>query len=145
MQELGKVDGDVAAANTRPRKARRNRSNQPWQKIVSEYRASGLSIQAYCKRSGISRSSMSRYLARAREAERIDGTQDAASATNTAAQTLAGFVRVGIVDREVNATSGSTLDLPELILGDGIRLRLPVHAIEPLLQAMIGRIGGGAR
>lgn len=114
--------------------------------VVGEYRASGLTIQAYCERSGVSRSSMTRYLALARQAERISGTQHAAGATDAVAQAVAGFVRVGIVDRGVNGTANaSACDVPELILGDGIRLRLPVYSIEPLLQAMIDCIGRGAR
>ncbi|WP_421023126.1 IS66 family insertion sequence element accessory protein TnpA [Paraburkholderia sp. A1RO-5L] len=144
MQETERLSGD-AAAHALPRRERPNRSTRPWQELVDEYRASGLSILAYCKRSGISRSSMSRYLVRAREAER-SGDTHAASATGAIAQAMTGFVRVGIVDGGVNATAnGSACDVPELILGNGIRLRLPVYSIEPLLQAMIDRIGGGTR
>jgi hypothetical protein len=140
MQETEKLSGD-AAAHALPRRRRRNRSPRPWQELVGEYRASGLSMLAYCKCSGISRSSMSRYLVRAREAERSGNTQHAASATGATAQAMAGFVRVGIVDADVSATAkGSACDVPELILGDGIRLRLPVYSIEPLLHAMIDRI-----
>jgi hypothetical protein len=145
MQETERLSGD-AAAHALPRRERRNQSTRPWQELVGEYRASGLSILAYCKRSGISRSSMSRYLVRAREAERSGDTQHAASATGAIAHAMTGFVRVGIVDGGVNATAnGGASDVPELILGDGIRLRLPIYSIGPLLQAMIDRIGGGTR
>jgi hypothetical protein len=113
---------------------------------VDEYRASGLTIQAYSERSGISRASMTRYLALARKAEESSGTEHAGTATGAQAQAMAGFMRVGIVDRGVGATgSESACDVPELILGNGIRLRLPACAVEPLLQAMIDRIGAGAR
>jgi hypothetical protein len=55
-------------------------------------------------------------------------------------------MRVGIVDRAVGVSGNtSACEVPELILGDGIRLRLPVYVLEPLLQAMIDRIGAGAR
>lgn len=146
MQELEKSSGDEAVASALPPRRQRNRGTRPWREVVGEYRASGLTIQAYCERSGLSRSSMTRYLALARQAERSGGTQHAASATGAIAQAMTGFVRVGIVDGGVNATAnGSASDIPELILGDGIRLRLPVYSIEPLLQAMIDRIGGGAR
>ncbi|MBV8523510.1 MAG: hypothetical protein JOY71_15530 [Acetobacteraceae bacterium] len=72
--------------------------------------------------------------------------QQNAGATVAVAQTVAGFMRVGIVDRAGDATgNGNACDVPELILGDGIRLRLPVSVLEPLLRAMIDRIGAGAR
>jgi len=89
---------------------------------------------------------MTRYLALARHAERSGEVQLNAGATVAVAQTRAGFMRVGIVDRAIGATgNGNSCDVPELILGDGVRLRLPVYALEPLLQAMIDRIGAGAR
>jgi hypothetical protein len=98
---------------------------------VGEYRASGLTIQAYIERSGISRSSMNRYLALARHAERGDDIQHNTSATIAAAQPIAGFMQVGIADHAISATgNGSACDVPELILGDGIRLRLPVYVLD---------------
>lgn len=39
--------------------------------------------------------------------------------------------------------NGSACDVPESILGEGVRLRRPVYALEPLLQATIVRIGEG--
>ncbi|WP_199189449.1 hypothetical protein [Trinickia dabaoshanensis] len=72
--------------------------------------------------------------------------QQNAGATLAVAQSMAGFMRVGIVDRAMGATvNGNACEVPELILGDGVRLRLPVSALGPLLQAMINRIGAGAR
>jgi hypothetical protein len=146
MQETEKLSGDAAGVSSPPRRRRRSRGTRPWREVVGEYWASGLTIQAYCERSGISRSSMTRYLALARQAERSGGTEQAVNATGAVAQAMAGFVRVGIVDRGMGASgNGNACDVPELILGDGIRLRLPVYALEPLLQAMIDRIGAGAR
>ena len=146
MQETEKLPGNAADVNSSPTSRRRNRGTRPWREVIGEFRASGLTIQAYSERSGISRSSMTRYLALARHAERSGDIQQNADATVAAAQTVAGFMRVGIVDRAVDATgNGNSCDVPELILGDGIRLRLPVYALEPLLQAMIDRIGAGAR
>ncbi len=143
MQETEKLPGDAQDVNSPPARRRRNRSTRPWREVIGEFRASGLTIQAYSERSGISRSSMTRYLALARQAERTGGAEHAASCVS---QSVAGFMRVGIVDRAMGATSnGNSCDVPELILGDGVRLRLPVYALEPLLQAMIDRIGAGAR
>ncbi|WP_254367212.1 hypothetical protein [Paraburkholderia sp. NMBU_R16] len=89
---------------------------------------------------------MTRYLALARHAERSGDVRQNAGATVALARNVAGFMRVGIVDRAMDATgNGSSCDVPELILGDGVRLRLPAYALEPLLQAMIDRIGAGAR
>jgi hypothetical protein len=145
MQETEKLPGDAADVSSSPARRRRNRGTRPWREVIGEFRASGLTIQAYSERSGISRSSMTRYLALARQAERSGDIQNA-GATVAVAQTVAGFMRVGIVDRAVGATgNGNSCDMPELIWGDGIRLRLPVYALEPLLQAMIDRIGAGAR
>lgn len=146
MQETEKLAGDAAGVAPPPPRRRRKRSTRPWREVIGEFRASGLTIQAYSERSGISRSSMTRYLALARHAERSGEVQLNAGATVAVAQTRAGFMRVGIVDRAIGATgNGNSCDVPELILGDGVRLRLPVYALEPLLQAMIDRIGAGAR
>jgi hypothetical protein len=146
MQEAEKLPGDAQSVTLLPASGRRNRGTRPWREVIGEFRASGLTIQAYSERSGISRSSMTRYLALASQAERRGDTAHAATATSAVSQSVAAFMRVGIVDRAVGASgNGSPCDVPELILGDGIRLRLPVHALEPLLQAMIDRIGAGAR
>ncbi|MFX1716004.1 hypothetical protein [Paraburkholderia sp. A1RO-5L] len=105
-----------------------------------------MTIQAYSERSGISRSSMTRYLALARYAERSGDVQQNSGATVSLARNMAGFMRVGIVDCAMDATgNGSSCDVPELILGDGVRLRLPAYVLESLLQAMINRIGAGPR
>lgn len=145
MQETEKLYGDAQDVSSPPARRRRNRT-RPWREVIGEFRASGLTIQAYSERSGISRSSMTRYLALARQAERSGDMQQNAGAAVAVAQTVAGFMRVGIVDRAMGATgNGNSCDVPELILGDGVRLRLPVYALEPLLQAMIDRIGAGAR
>jgi hypothetical protein len=75
-------------------------------------------------------------LALARHAERSGDVQQNAGATVAFARNMAGFMHVGIVDRATDATgNGSSCDVPELILGDGIRLRLPVYVLEPLLLA----------
>ena len=146
MQETEKLAEDAADVSSAPATRRSKRGTRPWREVIGEFRASGLTIQAYSERSGISRSSMTRYLALARHAERSGEVQQNAGATITAAQSVAGFMRVGIVDRAMDATgNGSPCDVPELILGDGVRLRLPAYALEPLLQAMIDRIGAGAR
>lgn len=58
-------------------------STRPWRDVKSEYRASGLTIQAYCERSGIGRSSITRHLAHAREVGQSGDTQHAASATGS--------------------------------------------------------------
>ena len=146
MQETQKLPEDAADVSSPPARRRRNRGTRPWREVIGEFRASGLTIQAYSERSGISRSSMTRYLALARHAERSGDVQQNAGATVALAQTMAGFMRVGIVDRAMDATgNGSSCDVPELILGNGVRLRLPAYALEPLLQAMIDRIGAGAR
>jgi hypothetical protein len=144
MQEPEKSSGDEAVAIAPPRRRQRTRCTRPWREVIGEFRASGLTIQAYSERSGISRSSMTRYLALARQAERSGETAHAASATGAVSQSMAAFMRVGIVDRGAGVTgNGNVCEVPELILGDGVRLRLPVYALEPLLQAMIGRIGAG--
>lgn len=146
MQETQKVSGDAAGVAAPPARRQGKRGTRPWREVIGEYRASGLTIQAYSERSGISRSSMTRYLALARHAERIGDVQQNAGATVAVAQTIAGFMRVGVVDRAMGATGdGNSCDVPELILSDGVRLRLPAYALEPLLQAMINRIGAGAR
>lgn len=146
MQETEKLPGDAAEVSSSPARGRRNRGARPWREVIGEFRASGLTIQAYSERSGISRSSMTRYLALARQAERRGDTAHAANATSAVSQSMAAFMRIGIVDRAVGATgNGNSCDVPELILGDGVRLRLPAYALEPLLQAMIDRIGAGAR
>lgn len=146
MQETEKLPGDAESVSSAPARRRRSRGTRPWREVIGEFRASGLTIQAYSERSGISRSSMTRYLALARQAERSGDIQQNAGATVAVAQTMAGFMRVGIVDRAMDATGNThSCDVPELILGDGVRLRLPAHALEPLLQAMIDRIGAGAR
>ncbi|MGN6318704.1 IS66 family insertion sequence element accessory protein TnpA [Trinickia sp.] len=146
MLEAEKLAEDAADVSSAPARRRRNRGTRPWREVIGEFRASGLTIQAYSERSGISRSSMTRYLALARHAERSGDVQQNAGATVALAQTMAGFMRVGIVDRAMDATgNGSSCDVPELILGNGVRLRLPAYALEPLLQAMIDRIGAGAR
>lgn len=146
MQETEKLCGDATGMSSVPRSKRRSRNTRPWQEVVDEYRASGLTVQAYSARSGISRSSITRYLALGRKTQRSGGTEHAERARGAVTQAMAGFMRVGIVDRGVSATgNGTACDVPELILGDGIVLRLPVYALEPLLQAMIARIGAGAR
>ena len=146
MLEAEKLAEDAADVSSAPARRRRNRGTRPWREVIGEFRASGLTIQAYSERSGISRSSMTRYLALARHAERSGDVQQNAGATVALAQTMAGFMRVGIVDRAMDATgNGSSCDVPELILGNGVRLRLPAYALEPLLQAMIDRIGAGSR
>ena len=146
MQDMERLCEDATVVSAPPRRERQRRGTRPWQEVVDEYRASGLTIQAYSERSGISRASMTRYLAQARKGEQSDGTERAGSATGTQARTAAGFVRVGIVDRGVGPTyDESACDVPELIFGDGIRLRLPACAVERLLQALIDRIGAGAR
>lgn len=146
MQETQKLPGDAAGVAAPPARRQGKRGTRPWREVIGEFRASGLTIQAYSERSGISRSSMTRYLALASHAERSGDVQQSAGATVAVAQTMAGFMRVGIVDRAMGATgNGNSCDVPELILGDGVRLRLPAYALEPLLQAMINRIGAGAR
>lgn len=146
MQETQKLPGDAAGVAAPPARRQGKRGARPWREVIGEFRASGLTIQAYSERSGISRSSMTRYLALASHAERSGDVQQSAGATVAVAQTMAGFMRVGIVDRAMGATgSGDSCDVPELILGDGVRLRLPVYALEPLLQAMIERIGARPR
>lgn len=146
MQETEKLAGDSAGVISPPARRRSKRGTRPWREVIGEFRASGLTIQAYSERSGISRSSMTRYLALARHAERSGEVQQNAGATVALARNVAGFMRVGIVDRAMDATgNGSSCDVPELILGDGVRLRLPAYALEPLLQAMIDRIGAGSR
>ena len=146
MQETEKLAGDASGVTSPPARRRRTRGARPWREVIGEFRASGLTIQAYSERSGISRSSMTRYLALARHAERSGDVQQDAGATVALARNMAGFMRVGIVDRAMDATgNGSSCDVPELILGDGVRLRLPAYALEPLLEAMINRIGAGAR
>jgi hypothetical protein len=146
MQETQKLPGDAAGVAAPPAGRQGKRGARPWREVIGEFRASGLTIQAYSERSGISRSSMTRYLALASHAERSGDVQQSAGATVAVAQTMAGFMRVGIVDRAMGATgNGNSCDMPELILGDGVRLRLPVYALEPLLQAMIERIGARSR
>jgi len=146
MQGAEKLPGDAQSVSSPLAKGRRNRGTRPWREVIGEFRASGLTIQAYSERSGISRSSMARYLVLARQAERRGDTAHAASATDEVSQPIAGFMRVGIVDRAVGATgTGNSCDVPELILSDGIRLRLPMYALDPLLQAIVDRIGAGAR
>lgn len=146
MQETQKLPGDAAGVAAPPARRQGKRGARPWREVIGEFRASGLTIQAYSERSGISRSSMTRYLALASHAERSGDVQQSAGATVAVAQTMAGFMRVGIVDRAMGATgNGNSCDVPELILGDGVRLRLPAYALEPLLQAMIDRIGAGPR
>lgn len=146
MQETQKLPGDAAGVAAPPARRQGKRGARPWREVIGEFRASGLTIQAYSERSGISRSSMTRYLALASHAERSGDVQQSAGATVAVAQTMAGFMRVGIVDRAMGATgNGDSCDVPELILGDGVRLRLPVYALEPLLQAMIERIGARPR
>jgi hypothetical protein len=146
MQEAEKLPEDAADVSSAPARRRRNRCTRPWREVIGEFRASGLTIQAYSERSGISRSSMTRYLALARQAERSGDVQQNTGATVAVAQSMAGFMRVGTVDRAVGVSGNtSACEVPELILGDGIRLRLPVYVLEPLLQAMIDRIGAGAR
>ena len=146
MQETEKLPGDAADVSSSLERRRRNRGTSPWREVIGEFRASGLTIQAYSERSGISRSSMTRYLALARHAERSGDVQQHAGATVALTRNMAGFMRVGIVDRAMDATgNGSSCDVPELILGDGVRLRLPAYALEPSLEAMINRIGAGAR
>lgn len=146
MQETQKLPGDAAGVAAPPARRQGKRGARPWREVIGEFRASGLTIQAYSERSGISRSSMTRYLALASHAERSGDVQQSAGATVAVAQTMAGFMRVGIVDRAMGATgNGNSCDVPELILGDGVRLRLPVYALEPLLQAMIERIGARSR
>ena len=146
MQETQKLPGDAAGVAAPPARRQGQRGARPWREVIGEFRASGLTIQAYSERSGISRSSMTRYLALASHAERSGDVQQSAGATVAVAQTMAGFMRVGIVDRAMGATgNGNSCDAPELILGDGVRLRLPAYALEPLLQAMIDRIGARPR
>lgn len=146
MQETQKLPGDAAGVAAPPARRQGKRGARPWREVIGEFRASGLTIQAYSERSGISRSSMTRYLALASHAERSGDVQQSAGATVAVAQTMAGFMRVGIVDRALGATgNGNSCDVPELILGDGVRLRLPAYALEPLLQAMIERIGARPR
>jgi hypothetical protein len=146
MQEPEKSSVNEAVASAPPRTRQRTRGTRPWREVIGEFRASGLTIQAYSERSGISRSSMTRYLALARQAGRRADTAHPATATSAVSQSVAAFMRVGIVDRAMGATgNGNACEVPELILGDGVRLRLPVYALEPLLQAMIDRIGAGAR
>lgn len=146
MQETQKLPGDAAGVAAPPARRQGKRGARPWREVIGEFRASGLTIQAYSERSGISRSSMTRYLALASHAERSGDVQQSAGATVAVAQTMAGFMRVGIVDRALGATgNGNSCDVPELILGDGVRLRLPAYALEPLLQAMIDRIGARSR
>lgn len=146
MQETQKLPGDAAGVAAPPARRQGKRGARPWREVIGEFRASGLTIQAYSERSGISRSSMTRYLALASHAERSGDVQQSAGATVAVAQTMAGFMRVGIVDRAMGATgNGNSCDVPELILGDGVRLRLPAYALEPLLQAMIDRIGARSR
>lgn len=146
MQETQKLPGDAAGAAAPPARRQGKRGARPWREVIGEFRASGLTIQAYSERSGISRSSMTRYLALASHAERSGDVQQSAGATVAVAQPTAGFMRVGIVDRALGVTgNGNSCDVPELILSDGVRLRLPAYALEPLLQAMIDRIGARSR
>lgn len=63
MQEMEKLPGAAADVSSSPERRRRNRGTRPWREVIGEFRASGLTIQAYSERSGISRSSMTRYLA----------------------------------------------------------------------------------
>lgn len=63
MQEAEKLPEDAADVSSAPARRRRNRGTRPWQEVIGEFRASGLTIQAYSERTGISRSSMTRYLA----------------------------------------------------------------------------------
>ena len=113
MQGAEKLPGDAQSVSSPLAKGRRNRGTRPWREVIGEFRASGLTIQAYSERSGISRSSMARYLVLARQAERRGDTAHAASATDEVSQPIAGFMRVGIVDRAVGATgTGNSCDVP---------------------------------
>ena len=113
MQETEKLPGDAADVNSSPTSRRCNRGARPWREVIGEFRASGLTIEAYSERSGISRSSMTRYLALARQAEPSGDIQNV-GAMVAVARTAPGFMRVGIVDRAVDATgNGNSCDVPE--------------------------------
>ena len=81
MQETQKLPGDAAGVAAPPARRQGKRGTRPWREVIGEFRASGLTIQAYSERSGISRSSMTRYLALASHAERSVDVQQSAGAT----------------------------------------------------------------
>ena len=96
---------------------------------------------------------MTRYLALASHAERSGDVQQSAGATVAVAQIMAGFMRVGIVDRAMGATgNGNSCDVPKLILGDGSRSSVlsSSHAMQsrkPVLQRphlINARVGSGS-
>lgn len=86
MQETQKLPGDAAGVAAPPAGRQGKRGARPWREVIGEFRASGLTIQAYSERSGISRSSMTRYLALASHAERSGDVQQSAGATVAVAQ-----------------------------------------------------------
>lgn len=90
---------------------RRRQSAQAWRAIVASYAQSGLSVEGYCQREGICRSSFYRWRLL------LGGTLEEAR-SHSVARAAAGFVDLGTLGRE---SSGVELRVD---LGGGVLLHL---------------------
>lgn len=133
----------TSAAAEGPGCRARRRPRKQWLSVVADQRASGLTVAEYCERNGMSRATMTRYLAFARKCKTApDRVKRATVARAEGADSVARFLPIGVVTQADAGRSVSDTEFPELILGEGIRIRLPPLALERLLEAVLSRIAG---
>lgn len=99
------------------RRERRHLGEAKWRELVGRFDASDETVDAFCKREGVTKSSFQRW--RARVAERDATAAAAAQRPQRPMQT--GFVDLGMM--KLPAASGARLELT-LDLGGGVTLRV---------------------
>ena len=96
------------------RRGRRHLGEAKWRELVGRFDASGETVEVFCNREGVTKSSFQRWRARV-----ADGDATAASAAQRPMHT--GFVDLGMMN--LPAASGARLELT-LDLGGGVMLRV---------------------
>jgi hypothetical protein len=105
-------------------KPRDERKEQQWRRWMRTWRASGLSVAAFCARQGLSAAS---FYAWRRELERRDAEQPA-------------FVPVRLVGSEVPSAGGAPV---EIVLGAGRTVRVAAGFDAPTLRRVLAVLEEG--
>jgi hypothetical protein len=133
-----------APPTRRPTRKITQRSPEQWLAIVKEQADSGLSVPAFCDSRGISRSTMAYQLALVRKRGQVPTATRKAKVNKLCAPApvAPSFLPVDVVEDSATRMLPS-IQAAELILEDGLLIRLPQQAIDRLLDAVVARISGG--
>lgn len=107
--------------DSKPGQARRRLDEQMWRAVLARFDGTAMSVQEFCAREGLTRSSFTRWRARLRS-----GSKRMAAAAVTKAATPApepSFVDLGLLGSAAPAAESATVDL-RIELGGGLSLHL---------------------